>query len=92
MVINCSKEKEKTSKLLSNKNNDLIRELASKMITGDKPSSTDKEKKETVIRKGNIVSVGKQQKKTQKKTLSTKKSEQNKKTGMLAFDLHSESD
>ena len=61
------------------------------MISGDKPSSTEKEKKETVVRRGNIVSVGKQQKKTQNKTLSTKKSEQ-KKPGMLAFDLHSESD
>lgn len=84
------KEKEKKDRILSNKNNDLVRELANKIVAGDKKETTEK-------KQNKIINVGA---KLQKKSISNDKPKTAVKTsaplkktkGMLTFEQESDSD
>ena len=83
IIVICRKEREKKDRILSNKNNDLVRELSKKLVSGEK-----KEKTQT-----KIISVGSNalKKKEVSKPKPTIKPKPQKK-GMLTFDEESDSD
>lgn len=83
----CRQTKEKKERILSNKNNDLVRELSKKLVSGDKKEvSETKEKKQK-----NIIRVGSNPFK-KKNVVKENLHIQSQKKGMLTFDEESDSD
>lgn len=83
LCVKCRKEEKRVKEIKSNKNNEMIRELAKKLTSGD-PQKEEKESKKTTT-----LGIGIQKKAKRNMVPEALK---NQKKGMLAFDVDSDSD
>ena len=84
LCVKCRKEEKRVKEIKSNKNNEMIRELAKKLTSGD----SQKEEKEKEPKKTTTLGIGIQKAKRSVVPEALK----NQKKGMLAFDVDSDSD
>lgn len=84
LCVKCRKEEKRVKEIKSNKNNEMIRELAKKLASGD----SQKEEKEKESKKTTTLGIGIQKAKRSVVPEALK----NQKKGMLAFDVDSDSD
>lgn len=84
LCVKCRKEEKRVKEIKSNKNNEMIRELAKKLTSGD----PQKEEKEKESKKTTTLGIGIQKAKRSVVPEALK----NQKKGMLAFDVDSDSD
>ena len=85
LCVKCRKEEKRVKEIKSNKNNEMIRELAKKLTSGD----PQKEEKEKDSKKTTTLGIGIQKKAKRNVVPEALK---NQKKGMLAFDVDSDSD
>lgn len=84
LCVKYRKEEKRVKEIKSNKNNEMIRELAKKLTSGD----SQKEEKEKESKKTTTLGIGIQKAKRSVVPEALK----NQKKGMLAFDVDSDSD
>lgn len=85
LCLTSRKEEKRVKEIKSNKNNEMIRELAKKLTSGD----SQKDEKEKESKKTTTLGIGIQKK---AKRGVVPEALKNQKKGMLAFDVDSDSD
>lgn len=85
LCVTSRKEEKRVKEIKSNKNNEMIRELAKKLTSGD----LQKDEKEKDSKKTTTLGIGIQKK---AKRSVVPEALKNQKKGMLAFDVDSDSD